>query len=107
MLRIKDKKSIKSTALHSNNINFIFDHVWFQEDIADLCHLIFTPLENIDIKEKIIGADRENIRFQWHQRFNFIINFDFYSQSCWLEAEDSVSQSQLPSLYSSIKVEKS
>lgn len=75
---------------------------WFQEDIENLSTLIFSQLKSFEIQEKIVGADRENIRFSWQNHY-FILNFDCYSQSCWLEGQDDVSTSYLENLCLEIK----
>ncbi len=76
------------------------DHrFWFQEDINTLYLGIFSLLEDVVIKEVISGADRENIRFSWQINYDFILNFDCYSQSCWLAAENELSQDKLVMLY--------
>jgi len=79
-----------------------FSHrFWFQEDINKLYQDVFSLLDDIEIKEVISGADRENIRFSWQINYNFILNFDCYSQSCWLEAENELSQAKISMLYRS------
>ena len=78
------------------------DDYWYQEDIKCFYDRLFSLLDDITIKEIISGADRENIRFLWQQRDDFILNFDCYSQSCWLEAENEFSQQQIPALFNSL-----
>jgi hypothetical protein len=79
-----------------------FSHrFWFQEDINQLYQDVFSLLDDIEIKEVISGADRENIRFSWQINYDFILNFDCYSQSCWLEAENELSQTKISMLYRS------
>ena len=76
-----------------------FEQEWFQEDVANLTALVFASLMPISIQEKILGADRENIRFAWREHY-FILNFECNSQSCWLEGQDSASMEYLADLYS-------
>ncbi len=78
-----------------------FSKPWFQEDIGLLSELVFSALPSVNIQEKIIGADRENIRFSWQEQY-FILNFDCCSQSCWLEGQDDASNARLERLYSSL-----
>jgi hypothetical protein len=59
---------------------------WYQEDIPQLITNILVFLKGHDILESISGADRENCRFKWRTAY-FIINFECYSQSCWIENE--------------------
>jgi hypothetical protein len=78
-----------------------FTHSWFQEDIETLMKLVFTPLNSVIVQERIMGADRENIRFSWQEHY-FILNFDCCSQSCWLEGQDNASTDYLEQLYSDL-----
>jgi len=75
-----------------------FNSSWFQEDIETLIQVVFSSLKPVNIQEKIIGADRENIRFSWQAHY-FILNFDCCSQSCWLEGQDDRSTDHLKQLY--------
>jgi len=74
------------------------EQAWFQEDIESLSEQVFSKLAQYKIQEKILGADRENIRFSWQDHY-FILNFDCCSQSCWLEGQDEVSSKYLETLY--------
>jgi len=74
-----------------NQITITFNTEWFQEDISTLSQLILSKIPHHQLKEKIIGADRENLRFTW-QTSEFLLNFDYYSQSCWINAHDEISQ---------------
>jgi len=81
-----------------NQITITFNTEWFQEDISTLSQLILSKIFHHQLKEKIIGADRENLRFTW-QASEFLLNFDYYSQSCWVNAHDEVSQMTIPALH--------
>lgn len=63
-----------------------FSHVWYQEDISELYSALIQKLSNAILLEHIIGADRESYRFEW-QQLEYIIYFDFYSQSIWCEQQ--------------------
>lgn len=92
-----------SFLLEDQQIRFSFKKepqaYWHQEDVKSFYESLFSLVENIVIKEVISGADRENIRFLWQQRYDFVLNFDCYSQSCWLEAENEFSERQLLALH--------
>ena len=67
-------------------ITFVFNKSWLQEDIATLKQLIVEKISKLTEVEHVIGADRETVRLAHHQQI-FILNFECYSESCWLEAE--------------------
>ena len=79
-------------------ITVLFDQNWFQEDIVELRLLLLNKVPEHNIKEITQGADRENIRFQW-QGAGFILNFDYYSQSCWFSAQDEISAPKIETLF--------
>ena len=64
---------------------------WHQEDIHTLASTLIKHLEGAEITENIIGADRINVRFCFKHGY-FVLNFESYSQSCWIEAEDKSSE---------------
>jgi hypothetical protein len=78
--------TVQAINLEDEQITVLFNQHWFQEDINTLHKLLLKNNSNIAIKEVIIGADRENIRFHWLDT-EFILNFECYSQSCWLEMQ--------------------
>lgn len=87
--------------LIENNHKYIdirFSTDWYQENINDLIELLFDPIMPLNIQESIIGADRVNVRFEWQQH-HFVVNFEFYSQSCWIEGQDELSKQYLLTLY--------
>lgn len=96
--------SITSIKLDTQHIIIDVDDFWYQEDIDIIQKNIFSFLVNTNVLENIIGADRQNIRFSWQTQYNFILNFDCYSQSCWLEAENELSKGQLPNLMNELKI---
>lgn len=89
---------IQSISLVNNQITVLFDQVWYQEDIIKLRQLLLNNIPNVSIKEVIIGADIESIRFQW-KNTEFIVQFDYYSQSCWFDTQDSNSDSCTQDLF--------
>ncbi|PKI17784.1 DUF3630 family protein [Colwellia sp. 12G3] len=94
-------QSLSSLTYQIDHLNVIFKNDWYQENIDELIELLFLPIQSVVIKEKIIGADRENIRFSWENCY-FVLNFEYYSQSCWIEGQDSTSTKQLTTLHLAI-----
>lgn len=90
--------TIQSINLVDNQITVLFNQHWFQENIITLRELLLNNIPDLCIKEVIIGADRENVRFQW-LGVEFTLSFDFYSQSCWFDAQDSNHVSDMISLF--------
>ncbi|MBU2895009.1 DUF3630 family protein [Colwellia sp. D2M02] len=94
---------ITKAELFDNQLLFSYQKQWFQEDIETLSTDVFSKLAEFTIIEKIQGADRENIRFSWEKR-HFILNFDCYSQSCWIEGGDQQSTELIPDLVKSFEL---
>jgi len=92
------KQSIKLIEKHPAYLNISFSTKWYLEDINDLIELLFRPIMPLNIQESILGVDRENIRFEWYQH-RFVVNFESYSQSCWVEGQDEQSKAYLLTLY--------
>ena len=84
-----------------NVITISFQQLWDQDDIAELKSTIFEG-QDIRLIEHILGADRENFRLEW-QHHIFCLNFDCYTQSCWIEAEQEIAQNLLPALLNLLK----
>lgn len=81
------KISIASvTLINPNSLQVVFNDNWYQEDITTLALYVLCLLEDHHVIETISGADREYCRFEWQQN-HFIINFECYSESCWIENE--------------------
>ena len=95
-------QSIKSLTYQVDHLSIYFENEWYQENIEALITLLLSPIMPVTIQEKIIGADRENIRFSW-QNYYFVLNFDCYSQSCWLEGQGSKSTEYLAHLYAELE----
>jgi len=97
-INIMIKKLNTTITKQTDHLTVNFEQAWFQEDIDSLSEQLFTMLAGFKIQEKILGADRENIRFCWQAHY-FILNFDCCSQSCWLEGQDEASSNYLDNLY--------
>ncbi|NMP30636.1 DUF3630 family protein [Thalassotalea sp. M1531] len=79
--------------LNSENIFFTQDNIEIRlsesfddEDIQSLVNLVLNEVDGAKIIEHIPGADRYNVRFTVLAS-NFVLNFEVYSQSCWIELE--------------------
>ena len=90
--------AIQSINFIDKQIIVLFDQSWFQEDIIKLRQLLLDKVPEHHLKEITLGADREDIRFQWRDA-QFILNFDCYSQSCWFSVQDEMSQSEIHPLF--------
>lgn len=91
--------SLKSVELiEDNTLFFIFTKTWFQEDIVELIDIIFSRVPDQVIVEHIKGADREDVRFNW-KNTHYILHFDYYSQSCWVDIESSAASSSMSALH--------
>ena len=95
-------QSIKSLTYQADHLSVYCENDWYQENIAALITLLLSPIMPVTMQEKIIGADRENIRFSWQEHY-FVLNFDYYSQSCWLEGRGSKSTESLANLYAELE----
>jgi hypothetical protein len=106
VVKIESKSHFKITMIAhvDSHLIFSFNDEWYQEDIGNLYTLLFSLLENLNIQEKIFGADRECVRFSWQNCYQFTLNFDYYSQSCWVEGVDEQSMSQVASLLSAFQI---
>ncbi|GAA6171442.1 hypothetical protein NBRC116592_11120 [Colwellia sp. KU-HH00111] len=93
---------IKSIAYRAEIIDILFNKSWYQEDINLLTKLLLNKVTASQIKETILGADRENIRFQYLDA-EFVLNFDYYSQSCWICPNDEASQNKTHQLFERLK----
>ena len=90
--------TIQSIHYINNQITVLFDQYWYQEDIHQLQQLLLCNIPNLPIKEEVIGADLEHVRFQWLNT-EFVLHFECYSQSCWLDTQDTHQPTDINSLF--------
>lgn len=90
--------TIQSINCNNDQITVLFEQNWYQEEISTLKKLLLTKIPDHQIKEVIIGADRESVRFCCLNA-EFTLQFDYYSQSCWLSAQDVSSTAKVQSLF--------
>jgi len=93
--------TIKSINFIDKQITIFFEQDWFQEDIGELSQSILKRIPDNEIKESTYGADREDIRFQW-QHAAFMLNFDYYSQSCWISAHSEMDTPHIERIFNII-----
>ena len=75
---------------------------WQQENISVLVQDITGLIPSIKLIESILGADRESFRLEW-QHQQYLLNFDVYSQSIWLEAMGHQEQSLFNQIIETLK----
>lgn len=56
------------------------------DDIEQIAAICWQAISGAEVVEEIPGADRINYRFRYNQHY-FVLNFEVYSQSCWIEVE--------------------
>jgi len=98
MQHIENLVLSSAEVIEESSILIFFNSEWQQDNIHQLAKLVFAQLPGAMEIERVQGADRESIRIQWQQGF-FVLNFECYSQSCWLEAEDEASRENLGLLH--------
>ncbi|WP_286263520.1 DUF3630 family protein [Thalassotalea atypica] len=65
-----------------------------QEDIKPMAHYLLSKIADSRLIEIVEGVDRAYFRADI-QNQSFTINFEVYSQSCWLEPESPKEQAVL------------
>ncbi|WP_181901784.1 DUF3630 family protein [Thalassotalea euphylliae] len=81
---------VSAVFLRDDHLDIRFDGEFDEEDFDIATEVVLSQLTQVSILEKIPGADRHNVRFraQVAEDFGyFVLNFEVYSQSCWLEPE--------------------
>lgn len=81
-----------------------FTPEWYQEDIPVLRSCIVKPLSSLKEVETLTGADRENTRFTYDNH-EFMLNFECYSQSVWIEALPPLSTTSLQQIKTLLSLE--
>ena len=83
--------------INKNSLQINFIDRWHQEDIKSLTSFILNHLKAHHVIEVISGADREYCRFEWQKDY-FVLNFECYSESCWIENETTPNFTLLTSI---------
>ena len=76
--------------LDNHALLIAYNSVWYQDDICLMKEVIIKKLPAANTIESLVGADRESLRFSWRSHA-FMLHFEYYSQSCWIEAESEPS----------------
>ena len=76
---------------------------WGQDDIRELITCIFNYIGNGQVIEHALGADLETVHFRL-DNFDYLLNFEVYSQSCWLEMVNQKDCHALMQLYENNKI---
>ncbi|WP_426359072.1 DUF3630 family protein [Pseudocolwellia sp. HL-MZ19] len=100
---LEQSKIASLTLINENSLQIIFHEIWYQEDVSQLTADVLSALKDHNILETISGADRENCRFEWQQEY-FMMNFECYSQSCWIENETTPNLSLLTTIKQHLEV---
>ncbi|WP_440876928.1 DUF3630 family protein [Thalassotalea sp. PLHSN55] len=85
------------TLLESGSINIAFSSGWFLEQTPELAKLVWDKLPTSRVVESVNGADREYFRFEWQAQM-FILQFESYGQSSWIESECGLGQTLMKDL---------
>lgn len=83
--------------LEEQAILILFPNYFEQEDLTLLAEFVLKEADS-NLLEQLTGADRLTVRFSYQSAY-FVLQFEVYSQSCWIEAEDKQSEQQLEQLY--------
>ncbi|QDP02631.1 DUF3630 family protein [Thalassotalea sp. PS06] len=91
-------------SLSADNIILLrFGNDWDQEDISEMITRIFERIANANVAEHVTGADREYLRFRCNNH-HFLLQFETYSNACWIEAEDEFSEPGIAELFKQLSV---
>ena len=93
---------ISAVLLRDDHLDIRFNGDFDEEDFIPLSHVVLARFDSARILENIPGADRHNVRFSLQlagQNSYFVLNFEVYSQSCWLAAESDSELSALSELH--------
>ncbi|MDN3652972.1 DUF3630 family protein [Thalassotalea ponticola] len=82
---------MKLTQINNHTVAITFTDDWQIEQTEDLAKHILSYLDEHQVLEKVIGADRFDCRFRFLQ-CDFVLHFEHYSESCWIEAQDRFNQ---------------
>jgi hypothetical protein len=74
-----------------------YNKLWDQDDVEAMAQAFFNQLADARIIETILGADRVCYRFDYLSQY-FILQYETYTSSCWIESEDHQGHEQLSQL---------
>lgn len=87
--------------LLAQHINIVFQQDFDYDDVDTLAECVMSKFTDYKVIEVIPGADRMNYRIYWANN-NFVLNFEVYSQSCWLEVESGIAPEALTTAYQAL-----
>lgn len=99
------KFSFKCEELLTASIVFGCQNQWEQDDFSTLRMCFLAQFPQFKVLEHVQGADRDIIRLTWQDR-HFSLNFEYYSESIWLEADDEKSVTALNVIFTPSVKEK-
>ncbi len=97
MLRVNKWLISAGEVIEGTTLSITFTKSWFQDDLEEIRQQVFLTISEVTKIENILGADRENTRFIWKNQY-FTLNFEYYSQSCWIEVEGTANSKVLNTL---------
>lgn len=86
-----------NVSLVDDNLEIRFKDYWYQEDIEQLYQLLSDKLTDFSLVESLLGADRQTYRLTCNNQY-LLLQFDYYSQSCWFSVEVDNDQALLSKL---------
>jgi len=93
----KCEQPFSTELINQDSLQVRFIRPWYQEDISDLTTYVLSFISDHYITENTVGADRAYCRFEW-QAQHYILNFECYSESCWIENENLPDKNSLYAL---------
>lgn len=96
------KNIVTLNEINEQTIVFSSPSEWQQEDIESLQSELLRryPLFSVISHEQ--GLDRESFQLEYKSSY-FWLNFEYYSQSIWLEAMDQSGQPMLAALFEDMR----
>ncbi|NMP16968.1 DUF3630 family protein [Thalassotalea sp. Y01] len=82
---------MKLTKINSHTVSLDLANQWDQEQALSLSQEILAKLGQHQVIETIAGADRFDCRFRFAEQ-DFVLHFEHYSESCWIEADDEFNE---------------
>ncbi len=105
LYQVSRKFSLEREELLASSIVFGCQNQWTLEDIPTLQQCFLAQLPQFTVLEHIQGADRCVVRLTW-KNWYFSLNFECYSESIWLEADDEQSTAALKIIFNISAKEK-
>ena len=102
--KTKTKSHLQNVVLViEDNLDIRFKEYWYQEDIEQLYQLLHIHISEFQLIESLMGADRQTYRLSHNNQY-LLLNFDYYSQSCWFSVEVASEQALLMNLLTKFSI---